>query len=88
MGPRLTYRLELPPDLDQFVIPPMLLQPLVENAIKHGLEPKVGVGSLDVVALRLDAGVEISVTDNRFLAPLSIGLASTQGHLLADTNGG
>ena len=63
MGPRLTYRLELPPDLDQVAIPPMLLQPLVEIAIKHGLEPKVGVGSVDVVALRTDAGVEISVTD-------------------------
>lgn len=63
MGPRLTYRLQLPPDLDQIAIPPMLLQPLVENAIKHGLEPKVGVGSVDVVAIRTDAGVEISVTD-------------------------
>ena len=63
MGPRLAYRLELPEDLEQVPVPPMLLQPLVENAIKHGLEPKVGAGRVDVVARRTDAGVEISVTD-------------------------
>jgi signal transduction histidine kinase len=63
MGPRLTYRLDLPGDLEQVAVPPMLLQPLVENAIKHGLEPKVGPGRIDVVARRTEAGVEISVTD-------------------------
>lgn len=63
MGPRLTYSLALPPELEQVAIPPMLLQPLVENAIKHGLEPKVGAGSIAVVALRNGTVVEISVTD-------------------------
>jgi signal transduction histidine kinase len=63
MGPRLTYRLELPQDLEKVAVPAMLLQPLVENAIKHGLEPKVGTGRVDVVARRTDAGVEISIAD-------------------------
>jgi sensor histidine kinase YesM len=63
MGPRLSYRLELPADLEQVTVPPMLLQPLVENAIKHGVEPKVGVGRIDVVARRIDSGIEISVCD-------------------------
>ncbi|MEP6502022.1 MAG: histidine kinase [Betaproteobacteria bacterium] len=63
MGPRLTYRLDLPEDLEDVVVPPMLLQPLVENAIKHGLEPKVGAGRVEVAARRTDAGVELSVTD-------------------------
>ena len=63
MGPRLRYRLELPGALEQVAVPPMLLQPLVENAIKHGIEPKVGAGSIDVIARRTGAGVEISVTD-------------------------
>jgi signal transduction histidine kinase len=64
MGPRLAYRLELPSALEQTAVPPMLLQPLVENAIKHGLEPKVGAGSVEVTARRTDAGVEISVSDS------------------------
>lgn len=64
MGPRLTYRLELPAALEQTAIPPMLLQPLVENAIKHGLEPKVGSGSIEVVARAVDASIEISVADS------------------------
>ncbi|TDP62031.1 sensor histidine kinase [Roseateles toxinivorans] len=63
MGPRLSYRLDLPADLARLAVPSMLLQPLVENAIKHGLEPKVGAGSIEVRACRADAGIEISVTD-------------------------
>ena len=64
MGPRLTYRLELPDELAHVRVPPMLLQPLVENAIRHGLEPKIGVGRVDVLARFVDAAVEISVTDS------------------------
>ena len=52
MGPRLRYRLELPPDLASHPVPTLLLQPLVENAIRHGLEPHVAGGEL-VVRARL-----------------------------------
>ena len=40
MGARLRSRLELPDDLAALPVPPLLLQPLVENAIQHGLEPQ------------------------------------------------
>jgi signal transduction histidine kinase len=63
MGPRLSYRLDLPAALERTEVPPMLLQPLVENAIKHGLEPKVGNGSIEVVARALPGGIEIRVSD-------------------------
>jgi hypothetical protein len=63
MGPRLSYRLDLPADLQQHMLPAMLLQPLVENAIKHGIEPKVGPGRVEVLAYRAAAGIEIVVTD-------------------------
>lgn len=53
MGARLSYTLELPAELQTLNLPPMLLQPLVENAIKHGLEPKIDGGHLTVTA-RLD----------------------------------
>lgn len=70
MGPRLTYRLDLPPGLEGIAIPPMLLQPLVENAIKHGLEPKVGAGHVEVSARSTAAGTEIAVEDSGLgLAP-------------------
>jgi sensor histidine kinase YesM len=36
----------------------------VENAIKHGLEPKVGHGSIEVVARAMPAGIEIRVSDS------------------------
>ena len=64
MGPRLTYRLDLPASLEQTAVPPMLLQPLVENAIKHGLEPKIGPGSIEVVVRAIASGIEIRVTDS------------------------
>lgn len=50
MGERLAYRLELPPELRTARLPTMLLQPLVENAIVHGLEPKVDGGEVVVTA--------------------------------------
>jgi sensor histidine kinase YesM len=64
MGPRLSFRLELPAALEAITVPPMLLQPLVENAIKHGLEPKVGPGRIDVVASESAEGIEIRVNDS------------------------
>ena len=52
MGPRLRYTLDLPPELATQPVPTLLLQPLVENGIRHGLEPKVDGGSITVRARR------------------------------------
>jgi Histidine kinase len=52
MGPRLETRFELPPALAAAQVPPLLLQPLVENSIKHGLEPHIAGGRIDVSAAR------------------------------------
>lgn len=64
MGPRLQYRLKLPASLQDVAIPPMLLQPLVENAVKHGIEPKIGHGTIDVAARLAGGVVEIEVVDS------------------------
>jgi signal transduction histidine kinase len=63
MGPRLAYGLDLPPELEDFPVPALLLQPLVENSIKHGLEPKVEGGRIDVRARREAGRVVIEVRD-------------------------
>ncbi len=63
MGPRLAYTLELPPELAQVQVPTLLLQPLVENSIQHGLEPKVEGGNITVTARRDGNTLTLQVTD-------------------------
>ncbi|HJV68574.1 sensor histidine kinase [Ideonella sp.] len=63
MGDRLRVELELPPALAATPVPPLLLQPLVENAIKHGLEPKRGGGLIRVQALREAGELVLRVAD-------------------------
>ena len=64
MGDRLHSTLTLPPDLAALAVPPLLLQPLVENAIKHGLEPQVGAGLIEIGARRDGDTLVITVRDN------------------------
>ena len=75
MGPRLQYSLELPPELAQCPVPTLLLQPLVENAIGHGLEPKVEGGRVAVRASRSAGRLTLEVQDS------GIGLASGAARL-------
>ena len=63
MGERLQTHFDLPDDLATLPVPPLLLQPLVENSIKHGLEPKVGGGRIDVSARHDGAQLELQVRD-------------------------
>jgi hypothetical protein len=63
MGPRLQMRLDLPDALASVAVPPLLLQPLVENAIKHGLEPKVEGGRIEVLATREADQLVLTVRD-------------------------
>ena len=64
MGARLRVRLDLPAELGGIAIPPLLLQPLVENAVKHGLEPHVDGGELRVSAARDGARLVLEVADS------------------------
>ena len=63
MGPRLQVALHLPPDLRELPVPPLLLQPLVENSIQHGLEPQVEGGRIEVRAARDGDSLVLTVLD-------------------------
>ncbi|MEC5216674.1 hypothetical protein RCH09_001627 [Actimicrobium sp. GrIS 1.19] len=64
MGKRLSYTLELPAELTGLKVPPMLLQPLVENAIRHGLEPNISGGNVTVSATLQQNVLTLSVRNN------------------------
>jgi len=63
MGPRLRYTLDLPPELARMPVPTLLLQPLVENSIQHGLEPRVDGGLITVHARQQGATLLLEVAD-------------------------
>jgi sensor histidine kinase YesM len=73
MGERLTWSLALPKPLDSQPLPPTLLQPLVENAIKHGLEPKLEGGRIDIIAQQSGDRLTLEVRDT------GIGLGASAG---------
>ena len=64
MQERLQYEIEVGDGLDQAQFPSMMIQTLVENAIKHGLEPKIEGGMIRVSAQRHDGELWVEVCDN------------------------
>ncbi|RZL39011.1 MAG: hypothetical protein EOP35_04565 [Rubrivivax sp.] len=75
MGGRLTVDVDLPQALVDIEFPPLVLQTLVENAIKHGTEPKTGPVSIRVFARRVGGELHVGVQDNG----VGLGGAATQG---------
>ncbi len=76
MGERLQSRFDMPEDVVDCSLPPLLLQPLVENAIKHGLEPKVAGGRLEIGARRLHDRLQLRVRDTG----IGLAAAAANGH--------
>jgi signal transduction histidine kinase len=64
MGARLQLQIDVPEPLRAVLFPTMMLQTLVENAIKHGLEPKPGGGTVWILARSLDAAIAVTVADD------------------------
>jgi signal transduction histidine kinase len=79
MGARLSVELDLPPELAALPVPPLLLQPVVENAIQHGLEPKVAGGRIVVRARRQADRLVLTVRDTGLGLPPAPGPAEP-GH--------
>jgi sensor histidine kinase YesM len=81
MGPRLRYTLDLPAELADLPVPTLLLQPVVENAIKHGLEPQVSGGTIHIRAILAQGLVTLEVVDS------GVGLPSESQPQLATQTG-
>ncbi|WP_431101330.1 sensor histidine kinase [Roseateles noduli] len=75
MEERLVSRIEVPDGLLSAEFPPMMIQSLVENAIKHGLEPKAEGGSLLLKAEIVHGKLQVTVADTG----LGFGRAATSG---------
>lgn len=64
LGERLRSDISVAPEVSEVLVPPFLLQPLVENAVLHGIAPRKGGGRVSVEAKRGDAALLLSVADN------------------------
>ena len=89
-GAKLSVEKQIDPSSLDVVVPSMLLQPIVENSIKHGLEPKVGQGRIVIKSVRekghtiidvIDDGVGVSVQEGPNLKGNGIGLRNVNERL-------
>ncbi len=60
---RLSYSFDIQPSLRSLRIPPMILQPLVENAVRHGISPKREGGNVRIIASSVAERVIVSIED-------------------------
>ena len=61
---RMRFTVALPPDLAQLRVPPLILQPLVENAIRHAVEPSEGLITIAVAVNQQPDGLRLVVEDD------------------------
>jgi signal transduction histidine kinase len=71
-GQRLTSNIVVEPGLDNVAVPYLILQPLVENALRHGIAKRSAQGEVRVEARSVDSSIELIVRDN--------GVGLTRGH--------
>ncbi len=92
LGSRLSVAWKLEPALPACLLPPMLLQPLLENAIKHGIQPRLDGGCITFQARITGPGLEFIITnplpEEEFRPPTGTGLGlKTIRRRLADEFG-
>jgi two-component system, LytTR family, sensor kinase len=64
LADRLNYRITMAPEMEDFSVPALLLQPLVENSIKHGIAPRQSGGEVKIDCLMTEEHGVIEVRDN------------------------
>jgi LytS/YehU family sensor histidine kinase len=85
LGVRFEYTISAAPGLQELPLPPLLLQPLVENAIRHGIEPAIDGGKIVVDVRQGTDALELTVSDNGAgmdpNAPEGVGLSNIKARL-------
>ncbi|SRR5579875_203476 len=82
LGDRLVVEHEIDDRARRLLVPVLTVQPLVENAMVHGIAPKSGVGCVRISARQRDDGFEITVADN------GVGIAKTRQRRLLERGSG
>ena len=88
---RLSVEMNIEPVALEARLPNLILQPIVENAIRHGIAPRTDAGRIEIAARRFDGSLQVQITDNgpglaingnngRILKE-GVGLANTQARL-------
>jgi two-component system sensor histidine kinase AlgZ len=67
LGDRLQVRWNVEPELEQALLPPLVLQPLIENAVYHGIEPRIVPGAIEIAVRRNGSQLEATIR-NPYLA--------------------
>jgi two-component system LytT family sensor kinase len=78
-GSRLRVEIDVSPEVAREHVPPLILQPVVENALKHGLAPKPGPGQLWISAKIIGGQVCLAVEDDG-VGPSPGGLKTENGN--------
>ncbi len=84
---RLTVRFEIEEDAADAQVPNLILQPLVENAIRHAVAPRASKSLVEISATRCNGQVQLQVRDDgpgigsETIAPTGIGLSNTRARL-------
>ncbi|MFY9554160.1 MAG: histidine kinase [Blastocatellia bacterium] len=88
---RLTVQMDIEPQTLDARLPNLILQPIVENAIRHGISPRTAAGRIEIETRRLNGTLQVQVTDNGpgissnsnsgSIVKEGVGLANTQARL-------
>jgi len=85
LGERLRYSISVPRALEDAQLPPLLLQPLVENALQHGIEPALNGGAIRIEASSDNDSLCLRVTDTgvglNASSPEGVGLGNVRARL-------
>lgn len=82
---RLSVKWEIDPGLRSLLVPPMILQPIIENAIRHGISPKIEGGTVTIRIQQVNQEIQVQILDDGVGFPVKptnhekgVGLANTR----------